>query len=525
MKNIVGIDLGTTFSAIAKLNQFGNPEIVPLQDGERTIASAIYFDDDLTLVGHAARQKSELQSKRYVELVKRYMGEEHYPKEILGKMMAPSKLSGIILAKIKEEYEVQNGPIDAAIVTVPAYFDDTRRNATLEAAKYAGLNVIGIVNEPTAAGLYYASEKDLEGKTLVFDLGGGTFDVTLLNIINEGAKKDIEIITSQGDHQLGGKDFDIEIARHMNDLIGELHGQKLVGNFEKIVSEEYEDLESGEKEFFNGLLLKAEDIKKELSKRISAEKLFFVETGQVHYKLSRDNFEKMIAMYFSKIEMLIENVLDDANILASDVDHIILVGGSSRLPIVEKTIESVLLKKPIRVGNLDESVALGAALYCGIQYVDKHGSDAVGHLVAEKIDNMNLVEVTNHSFGTFILEFDSTTDQNYEVNDIIIKKDTPIPCSVKKTYYTVADNQTKIDISITQGEGRDRYGVNVLRDMEMSLPGGREKGQPIEVTYSYDSNGMMSCNFFDVKSGLSEKVEIQHSSDDLDFDIDEFINF
>lgn len=516
MKNIVGIDLGTTYSAISRLNELGKPEIAPFENGERLIASCIYFGDDKTLIGKLARNQSNIDASRYVELVKRYMGEEYFldergePRKILDKNWRPSELAGIILKKIKEDYEMQYGRIDGAIITVPAYFDEMRRQATMDAAKYAGIKVTGIINEPTAAGLYYSTNKNLTGKLVVFDLGGGTFDVTTLNSVDNGGKKDISIITSQGDHKLGGKDFDKEIVKDINRKFKEKYGEEFTDTQEK----------------YNFLMNRAEEIKKQLSDLNEVREDLPADQEIFKYSITRDEFENLISPYFSKIEMLIENVMDDSKLKFSDIDHIILVGGSSRIPLASEILKRMFKKDPTRVGNLDESVSLGAAIYCGIQTMEEEGRGGFSQEARENLDNINMSDVTNHSFGTFILEFDQDVNQNVEVNDIIIPKDTKLPAEVTKTYYTVSDNQTSIEITITQGEFRDRKKVSILKETTMELPSGRRRGQPVEVTYAYDKNGMMKCTFFDVKSGRRESVDLSVSGETKNkYDFDNVVNF
>lgn len=507
MSQIVGIDLGTTFSAIARLNTMGRPEISPLGDGERIIPSAIYFDDSKTLVGENARYKSQVDSTRYVEVVKRYMGEEYYPREILGKKWHPSDLSSIILRKIAHDFESQYGPIESAVITVPAYFDETRRKATMDAALKAEIKIAGIVNEPTAAGLYYATVHNIKGTTLVFDLGGGTFDVTLLDVKQKDQSFDIQIITSQGDHQLGGKDFDYVIVKDIAKKYESLYGNNL--------------LETPEKEFH--ILGEAELIKKELSQSNQVKRVIYGHDGPLTYEISIEEFEGLIAPFFAKIEMLIENLLEDAKLKPNQIDQIVLAGGSSRIPLVNKTLKRIFSQEPLKVGNLDESVALGAALYSGLQAIENDTVE-LSEAVQETLNRVHLTDVANHSYGTLVIK-DNHSD--VRVNTFIIPKNTPIPAEISKTFYTVADNQTGIEINITQGESEDPYGVNILSRKKMQIPGNRPAGQPIEVTYSYDKNQRMRCEFLDVNSGALEVIELSTDPDasQPQQNLDDFINF
>ncbi len=511
MSNICGIDLGTTYSAISKLNSVGKPEIAPNGDGSRMIPSVIYFDDSKTWVGEIARNMSEIDHTRYVEIVKRYMGDEYYPHLVQNKRWTPEDLSAIILSKIKLDFENQYGKIDSCVITVPAYFDEVRRGATMNAAKKAGLNIIGIVNEPTAAGLFYATQFNISGKTVVFDLGGGTFDVTLLDVkTTSSAEKDIEIITSVGDHELGGKDFDIEIANFINEKY----------------KEKFNTLYSETPEQYNHLLKVSELLKKDLSKLDIVKTSISGNKGTLTLEISRIEFEAMIAKYFAKIEMLIESALIEGNIQASDVKQVILVGGSSRLPLVEKSLKKIFFKSPMRVGNMDESVSLGATIYAALQTLNS--DDALLDSKAKtEIGGIALTDVCNHSYGTLSVSYDEDIEKERLENTILIPKNTKLPYSITKTFYTISEGQTKIDISITQGESSYPDEVNILKQFEMSLPPNRPSSQPVEITYSYDRNQRMRCLFKDLNSGRSEVVEI--SAEDIESDesmnLDEFLNF
>lgn len=524
MKNIVGIDLGTTYSAISKINSLGRPEISPDLDGARITASAIFFDQSgKTIVGEMAKDQAITSPERYAEIFKRDMGEPYYrgadgePRDINGKKWSPVELSGILLSKIKSDFEKMNGPIDYAVITVPAYFDEKRRKATMDAAKLAKINITNIINEPTAAGLYYATQQNVSGETIVFDLGGGTFDVTLLSIEKENQTNvKVEIRTSFGDHQLGGKDFDKAIVNEIIKKYKDSHDYEVKAN-------------SGE--YFE-LMGYAETIKKELSKKEDVEKIIRLDKGPLTYKLSRSHFEKMISPFFEKIEMLCESVLDEVSMKATDIKQVILVGGSSRIPLVSKTIKEVYGLEPTLVGNMDESVALGAALSAGISVANIEGTSV---LDKEAFDNLNAVdveEITNSGYGTLIVDFDKELNKHVMTNSILIPKNTKLPHKVKKTFYTIADNQTVVDISITEGNHTSPDRVKTLKNLEMQLPSGRPAGQPLEFTYEYDINQRMNCEFFDVNSGRREQIKVTITGDiteneDTDSydDIEDFLDF
>jgi len=504
MKNIVGIDLGTTFSGVSKINSLGRPEIVPNNEAERITASAIFFDPSgKTITGTAATRQSAQDPDRYAEMFKRDMGEEFYrgtdgkPREVAGKKWSPVDLSSILLSKLRSDFEKTVGKIDYAVVTVPAYFDDKRRRATKLAAEKAKINVISIINEPTAAGLYYATQKDINGKTIVFDLGGGTFDVTLLDIAKNNGKNEVDIITSLGDHKLGGKDFDMAIVKDMSTKYKAQYGEEI-----KSYSQDY---------FY--LMEIAQNLKKDLSKKESVSFNARLPKGTLNYTLKRSEFEKMISPFFEKIEMLCESVLDEAKEKADNIKNVILVGGSSRIPLVTKTIKEVYNLEPIQVGNMDESVALGAALYAGIEMAAKEGAAVLNEEAYNELKGTNVTDVTNNGYGTIVMDRDPETGSIVEVNSILIPKNTKLPHTVTKKFFTMSDNQTAVDINITEGNSESVNRVNVKKKIRMELPSGRPQGQPIEVKYSYDKNGIMHCEFFDVNSGRREEIKLTISPD------------
>lgn len=498
MGNVVGIDLGTTYSAISRINQYGAPEIVTVGDqNERMIASILYFGNDkTTYVGKPAieRLKLEKNMTKLVKLVKRYMGEDYYPFEIEQKKWTPSELSGILLAKMKEDFEKQFGDIDKCIITVPAYFDEKRRQATLQAGKLAGLPVIGIVNEPTAAALLYAKEFKVKGTSLVFDLGGGTFDVTILKI----NYPNIEILASEGDRDLGGARFDEMIKKFGEDKIGKEFWSKNKKTDEKSYSEYMADLE-------------AEEIKKILSKKDQASGIG--EFG-LDFSISKNDFEKLIKAYFAKIELLIETAIEQSKINIDEIENIILVGGSSRIPLVNTLIKKMFGKEPIRMGNMDEAVALGASLYCGLKVAsDSSTSSLLSSRAREDLGKVKLFEISNFPLSTASLEYNEQIQDHKDTTQVIIPKGERIPCKKTQTFYTAADNQTKIRFRVMQGDLPEPSDNVLIYEGEFEIPSGRPQGQPIEITFEFDANGMMKCTCKDVKSGKEHVVDLDMSKD------------
>jgi len=488
MSSIAGIDLGTTFSGLAVLNSIGQPEIVPDADGARITPSALFFEHDgAIVVGTTAIRSVGEDKERSVRWIKRHMGEAEYPRKILGKPWTPAELSSLILKKLRQDCSMQKGEITDAVITVPAYFDEFRRKATMDAGKMAGLNVAGIVNEPTAAALYYAMTHQVSGRIMVFDLGGGTFDVTVMDVSGQ----DINIVCSKGAHELGGVDFDMCVAGLFDDAYKAAHGCSLYP------TENDRDR----------CLLDAEDVKKTLTSRPKAKKLLRGPSGDVPFELSREDFEEAISPLIAQIEMLIEDVLDEANNDPTEIDKVLLVGGSSRMPVVKSRLTKIFGFEPTTAVNVDESVALGAALYAGLRLV-KEGSGKISTAQTSGLGDARLTDVCNHSYGTIIMTADEDLQRDVLVNDIILKKNTPLPCEKTQRYQTRADGQTKLAARVTQGESKDPDFVNILKKDELVLPPNRPAGRPITITYSYDEDQRMHCVFHDEESGRELIMDI-----------------
>lgn len=490
MSSIAGIDLGTTFSALAILNDVGKPEVIANTEGQHLTPSALYFEDDETiLVGQLALWASKEDDSRYVELIKRYMHKPEYPKTILGRKWTPAELSSLILKKLKQECSEQVGEITDAVITVPAHFDHVRRAATMEAGRLAGLNIIGIVNEPTAAALYYATTHDVAGRVVMFDLGGGTFDVTVLDV--KGRK--IDIVTSRGDHRLGGRNFDEKVLSHSVDEYKNGTGGDLCQTSEDA----------------NRCRPVAEETKKRLSQRDHTSAELYGSARPLRVDYSRSEFEEAIAPYLARIEMLVEAALDDAGSGPDDIDHVVLVGGSTRVPCVRERLTRLFGSPPLNVVNVDECVALGAALEAGLRVL---GTDESRLSPAARADlaTIEKTEVTNHDYGTLCLKDDPDTGRTVLRNDILIPKNTPIPCKVTKPYFTAVDGQETVETVVTEtqnGEEDPEFANERARD-ELRLPPGRPAGQPVDVTYSYDANQIMHCVFKDVESGREKEMDI-----------------
>jgi len=483
MSNITGIDLGTTFSALAVLNAIGKPEIIPNADGDRLTPSVIFFDEknaDVIRVGVEAVNSRHLDPERSVRWIKRQVGSSDFSKEIDGKEWTPVELSALILKKLREECSNQVGQISDAVISVPAHFDEIRRKATMDAGKLAGLNVIGIVNEPVAAALYYATTRSVHGKVLVYDLGGGTFDVTILDV--EG--QNINIICSEGDHCLGGVDFDNKILEIVQRKYKEEYGVELINSDQDRAK--YED--------------EAEDIKKTLSRRPVAKKMLYGEAGSLRVEIQREDFEKEISQLIARTDMLLEVALDEAKLETSALDKVLLVGGSTRIPLVRRRLENMFGFEPDTAVNVDECVALGAALHAGLTML-REKPEKVSAAIRTGLKDIKLTDVCNHSYGTICAPIDKETGKRVVENRIILRKNSPLPCEASQVFYTMTAGQAELEVTITQGEDDGPEYVNKIATHKFKLPENRPAKCPIKVTYRYDVNQRMQCRFEDIQSG------------------------
>lgn len=488
MGTIAGIDLGTTFSALARLNGIGRPEIVPNSEGERITPSAIYFDDEeagAIRVGLEAVNCRQLDPDRAVRWIKRHMGDKNWKKSIDNREWTPEEISSLILKKLKQDGSVES-PIEDVVISVPAHFDEVRRKATMDAGVLAGLNVIGIVNEPVAAALYYATTQQVNGRVMVYDLGGGTFDVTILDIDGQ----DMKIACSQGDHALGGVDFDKKIVELFEKAYRDEHNEELIQNEQDRAK--YED--------------EAEDVKKTLSRRNSVRKILYGSAGSVRVEITREQYEQAIEPLIARTEILIEVALEEAKSKVSDISKVLLVGGSTRMPVVRHRLKEKFGFEPDIAVNVDECVALGAAIHAGLTLL-RDDPKKVSQGITSGLKDVQLTDVCNHSYGTICAPIDEETGKHVIRNSIILEKNTPLPCEATQTFYTMSEGQTELQVSITQGEDEDPDYVNKIATEVFELPADRPANQPIHVRYSYDVNQRMHCRFLDEESGRTIEVE------------------
>ena len=489
MSKIIGIDLGTTNSCVAVM-EGGKPVVIANTEGARTTPSVVAFTKTgERLVGEPAKRQAVTNAEKTISSIKREMGTDH-KRTIDGKAYSPQEISAMILQKLKADAENYLGEkVSEAVITVPAYFNDAQRQATKDAGKIAGLDVKRIINEPTAAALAYGLDNEKEQKIMVYDLGGGTFDVSIIEI-GEGV---IEVLSTSGDNRLGGDDFDQKITDYM------------LAEFKKT---EGIDL-SNDKMALQRLKEAAEKAKKEVSSATTTNiNLPFITAtaeGPKHFdmNLTRAKFDELTHDLVERTTIPVQNALKDAGLTASDLGQVLLVGGSTRIPAVQDKVKQLTGKEPSKSLNPDECVALGASIQGG-----KLAGDAgAGEILLLDVTPLSLSIETMGGVATRLIE-----------------RNTTIPTKKSQIFSTAADNQTAVDINVVQGErqfARDNKSLGQFR--LDGIPPARRGVPQIEVTFDIDANGIVNVSAKDLGTGKEQHITITAGSNMSDEDIDKAV--
>lgn len=489
MGKIIGIDLGTTNSCVAVM-EGGKPVVIPNSEGVRTTPSVVAFTKNgERLVGEPAKRQAVTNADRTISSIKRHIGTD-YKVSIDGKNYSPQEISAMILQKLKADAEAYLGEkVTEAVITVPAYFNDAQRQATKDAGKIAGLDVKRIINEPTAAALAYGLDNEKEQKIMVYDLGGGTFDVSIIEI-GDGV---IEVLSTNGDTRLGGDDFDNRVTQWMVDEFKKAEGVDL----------------SGDKMAMQRLREAAEKAKKEISSatttNINLPFITATSEGPKHLdmNLSRAKFDELTLDLIERTAVPVQNALKDAGISAAELGKVLLVGGSTRMLAAQEKVKQLTGKEPSKTLNPDECVAIGASIQGG----KLAGDEGAGDILLLDVTPLSLSIETMGGVATRLIE-----------------RNTTIPTKKSQIFSTAADNQTAVDIHVVQGERQFARDNKTLGQFRLDgIPPARRGVPQIEVTFDIDANGIVNVSAKDLGTGKEQHITITSGSNMSDSDIDKAV--
>jgi molecular chaperone DnaK len=478
-RKAVGIDLGTTFSAVAHIDAYGKTQIIPKAESELITPSVILFDESSVMVGTLAKNNCVAEAEKIVDFVKREMGKPkgQFQREFNGKVYSAEELSALIIRKLKADAErYLKEPITDAVITVPAYFNDAERTATITAGQLAGLNVLQIINEPTAAAVAYGLDKLNEDQTVfVFDLGGGTFDVTIMRIKGNI----IEMLATNGDHRLGGKDWDDVIVSHVAEEFDRAHGENPLLDLQS-----YQDLQS-----------RALAAKIQLSSRSRTAIVHSHNGKSVKVELTLEEFESKTRHLIEKCKTICEMVLQEATMEWSQIDKILLVGGMTRMPMVRAMIGELSDLPLVDDVNPDEAVAVGAAIQAILsllQQEDKLGIKMLPDNTREQFSSregglIQVTDITSHTLGVVL--WDESELEEYVFP--MIRKMTAIPATAKNSFGTASANMQSARVRVVEGESTLPGECTTLGFCDVQLPAFLPKGSPVELTYEYNTNQVL----------------------------------
>lgn len=507
----VGVDLGTTYSAIAQLNVEGDPVSLTNADGKTITPSVVLLGDDgKVIVGPSFERMSIEKPQNIVEAIKRQMGNKDFHIIYQGKKLTPEFISALILKKLKQDAEKQVGPIANAVITVPYYFNDVRRKATQDSGKIAGLNVIDIINEPTAATLAYAWQKGQLGRPdafegertiMVYDLGGGTFDVTIVRYTATNFK----VLATDGDVMLGGLDWSRRIVDHISEQFHKKFGVDPREDPETMMT----------------LTQECEQAKRDLSNKAQVPITAYYKGNNLTVALTRGDFERMTADLMLRTRDTTELVMQQAGVNKGELDEVVLVGGSTYMPVVETMLREVTGREPSRDVTPEEAVAEGAAIHAAIlEARSTGGSTRMGQAVVKRLQSVVQSDVNSHSLGIKITDPNNRTRK---INHIMIPKNTSIPAKVTQRFVTNSPNQQRVHVCVLEGDASDPDACTTIGDFRIvNLPPNLPAGSPIEVTYQYDKNGRFLATARELVGNTEAQTEIVRDSGLTDANVDSF---
>jgi molecular chaperone DnaK (HSP70) len=475
---MIGIDLGTTYSAVAVVDRSGRPEIVPNAEGQRITPSVVFFSGDAAMVGAVAKRSAAVAPLDTVQFVKRAMGDPAWRFETAsGQQFRPEEISAIILRRLKEDAEAYLGePVTDAVITVPAYFDDGARRATQDAGAIAGLTVHRVLNEPTAAALAYGANRPTVGTVLVYDLGGGTFDVTIMRI----ADGEFETLATSGDRNLGGFDWDNALMRLINERFQAAGGPDLLDD-----DRTEADLRD-----------RAEWAKHALTMMPAARVVISAGGSTQTIEVTRAEFEEVTSHLVSRTRDLAEILIEDAGLVWSDIDRVLLAGGSTRMPAVRAMVAKMSRRVAESAVNPDEIVALGAAVQAQVLTAE----NSAGAVPRPEVNGVpiSIRDVTSQGLGT-LARIEGTSRME---NVVIVAPNTRIPASNSELFQTMVDNQTSLLVQVTQGDDRDAAYVKVIGERQLSIPP-YAAGAGVAVSFVYDFDQTVSIEVTDLTTNQS----------------------
>ncbi len=497
----VGIDLGTTYSGISQLDKEGNP--VSLQNADdRSITPSVVLlgDDGHVMVGPSFERISIEDPNHIVEAIKRQMGNKEYFVVYQNKKLTPEFISALILKKLKQDGEARIGPIANAVITVPYYFNDLRRKATQDSGRIAGLNVIDIINEPTAATLAYAwqtgelGRRDIEAdeKTiLVYDLGGGTFDVTVVKY----TPTHFRVLATDGDVMLGGLDWSRRIVDHVAEQFQRKFSEDPRGDPETLLTSTQE----------------CEDAKRQLSRKAQVPISVYHKGKTLTVALTRGDFERMTADLLQRTKDTTELVLQQAAIDPDTLDDVMMVGGCTYMPVVKQMLKEVCRRTPSQTVLPEEAVSQGAAIHAAILEAKETGGEGrMAKTIISRLRSVRTSDVNSHSLGVKITD---PNDRNRKINHIMIPRNTEVPNQISQRFVTNSNNQQRISVYVLEGEASDPDACTMLGNFCVTgLPPNLPAGSPVEVTYRYGADGRFDASAHELTTNKAATIEIVRDS-------------